>query len=233
MPGSHHPGSNGSPQPSTRRDAAGGRGQPVRFVLGISGASGAAYALRLLEQLLLAGAEVHLVVSEYGRRLLFDEAGITRLDLASLCPAVNDEGAARRLVIHPNKDVGAVIASGSSLHEGMVVMPCSSTSLGAMATGSGSNLLTRAAMVTLKERRPLIVCHRETPLSLIDIENMRTLTLAGAVLCPTNPGFYLKPQRVEDLVDFMVGKVLDLLKVEHVLETRWLAPPESSGRHPR
>jgi 4-hydroxy-3-polyprenylbenzoate decarboxylase len=103
----------------------------------------------------------------------------------------------------------------------MVVIPCSSASLGAMATGSGSNLLTRAAMVTLKERRPLIVCHRETPLSLIDIENMRTLALAGAVVCPTNPGFYLGPKRVEDLVDFMVGKVLDLLKVEHGLATRW------------
>jgi 4-hydroxy-3-polyprenylbenzoate decarboxylase len=103
----------------------------------------------------------------------------------------------------------------------MVVIPCSSTSLGAIATGSGSNLLTRAAMVTLKERRPLIVCHRETPLNLIDIENMRTLTLAGAIICPTNPGFYLGPRTVAELVDFMVGKVLDLLRVEHELKTRW------------
>lgn len=195
--------------------------RPRRFVLGISGASGAAYALRLLEQLLLTGAEVHLVVSDYGRRLLFDEAGVTHLEFANLCPTIADAGAAARLVIHPNKDVGATIASGSFLHDGMVVMPCSSTSLGAIATGSGSNLLTRAAMVTLKERRPLIVCHRETPLSLIDIENMRTLTLAGAIVCPTNPGFYLNPRKVEDLVDFMVGKVLDLLKVEHALNTRW------------
>lgn len=195
--------------------------RPRRFVLGISGASGAAYALRLLEQLLLTGAEVHLVVSDYGRRLLFDEAGVTHVEFASMCPTIADAGAAARLVIHPNKDVGATIASGSFLHDGMVVMPCSSTSLGAIATGSGSNLLTRAAMVTLKERRPLIVCHRETPLSLIDIENMRTLTLAGAIVCPTNPGFYLNPRRVEDLVDFMVGKVLDLLKVEHALNTRW------------
>lgn len=195
--------------------------RPRRFVLGISGASGAAYALRLLEQLLLTGAEVHLVVSDYGRRLLFDEAGVTHLDFASLCPTIADSAAAARLVIHPNKDVGAVIASGSFLHDGMVVVPCSSTSLGAIATGSGSNLLTRAAMVTLKERRPLIVCHRETPLSLIDIENMRTLTLAGAIVCPTNPGFYLNPRRIGDIVDFMVGKVLDLLKVEHALNTRW------------
>lgn len=192
-----------------------------RFVLGISGASGAAYALRLLEQLLLSGAEVHLVVSDYGRRLLFDEARITQLDFANLCRTITDIRVSERLVIHPNKDVGAVIASGSFLHDGMVVMPCSSTSLGAMATGSGSNLLTRAAMVTLKERRPLIICHRETPLNLIDIENMRTLTLAGAIICPTNPGFYLNPTNITDIIDFMVGKVLDLLKVEHTLNTRW------------
>ncbi|MEK6702779.1 MAG: UbiX family flavin prenyltransferase [Planctomycetota bacterium] len=201
-----------------------------RFVVGISGASGAAYALRLLEQLLGRGYEVHLVVSEYGRRLLFDETGVKDLDLPSLVPALSpgkDAGDhARRLVIHPHKDVGAVIASGSFLHAGMVVIPCSSTSLGAIATGSGSNLLTRAAMVTLKERRRLVVCHRETPLSLVDIENMRTLTLAGAIVCPTNPGFYLMPRTVGEIVDFMVGKVMDLLGVEHDLKTRWEhAPP--------
>jgi len=101
------------------------------------------------------------------------------------------------------------------------VIPASSQSLAAIATGVGSNLLTRAAAVTLKERRPLIICHRETPLSLVDIENMRAATLAGAIICPTNPGLYLDPQCVGDLVDFMVGKVLDLLHVEHDLETRW------------
>jgi 4-hydroxy-3-polyprenylbenzoate decarboxylase len=202
------------------------------FVLGVSGASGAHYALRLLEQLLVAGAEVHFVVSDYGRRLLFDEARITHVDFANLCPTIGSAEAAQRLVIHPNKDVGAVIASGSFRHHGMVVLPCSSASLGAIATGSGSNLLTRAAMVTLKERRPLIVCHRETPLSLIDIENMRQLALAGAIVCPTNPGFYLHPQRIEDIVDFMVGKVLDLLNVEHGLNTRYepgTAPPRAYG----
>jgi 4-hydroxy-3-polyprenylbenzoate decarboxylase len=103
----------------------------------------------------------------------------------------------------------------------MVVIPCSSTSLGAIATGSGSNLLTRAAMVTLKERRPLIICHRETPLSLIDIENMRTLALAGAINCPTNPGLYLRPQSVQEIIDFIAGKLLDLLHVPHELKTRW------------
>lgn len=192
-----------------------------RFVLGISGASGAAYSLRLLELLLHLGHEVHVVVTEYGRRLLFDEARIAHLDFAYLCPNIADARASERLILHPNKDVGASIASGSFLHDGMVVLPCSSSALGYIATGSGNNLLARAAMVTLKERRPLILCHRETPLSLIDIENMKQLTLAGAIVCPTNPGFYLLPKTVEDLVDFMVGKVLDLLKVEHDLKIRW------------
>ncbi len=190
---------------------------PRRFVLGITGASGAVYALRLLHLLLEDGHEVHLVVSEYGRRLLFDEAGIRNLTPAELCPKVPVPA----LFVHPHKDVGAVIASGSFLHDGMVVLPCSSASLGQMATGSGSNLLCRAAMVTLKERRPLIVCHREMPLSLIDIRNMETLALAGATICSPNPGFYLNPTRIDDIVDFVAGKVLDLLKVPHALATRW------------
>lgn len=203
-------------------------------MLGITGASGAPYALRLLEQLLLTGAEAHVVVTDNGRRLLHDESGIQRLDFESLIPSL--AGSARReelerqLIVHPNRDVGAVIASGSFLHDGMVVLPCSSTSLGMMATGAGPFLLTRAAMVCLKERRPLIICHRETPLNLIDIENMQRLTLAGAVICPTNPGFYLLPRTVAEIVDFMVGKVLDLLKVEHRLPIRWeeASPPATS-----
>jgi 4-hydroxy-3-polyprenylbenzoate decarboxylase len=164
-------------------------------------------------------------VSDYGRRLLFDESGIKNLTLKELVPSLvkRKDAAAieKRLFIHPNKDVGAVIASGSFLHDGMVVIPCSSASLGAIATGSGSNLLTRAAMVTLKERRPLIICHREMPLSLIDIRNMETLALAGATICSPNPGFYLLPKTVQEIVDFTVGKVLDLLHVEHDLKTRW------------
>ena len=201
-----------------------------RFVVGISGASGALYATRLLEELLAwpGGAEVHLVATEYGRRLLHDELGVTNLELSALCPGLADrlgaDGAAiavRRLFVHPHKDVGAVIASGSFLHDGMVVIPCSSTALGYIANGSGSNLLGRAAMVTLKERRRLILVHRETPLSLIDIRNMEAVTLAGAIVAPANPGFYLGPASVSDLVDFVVGKCLDLLSVPHTLNTRW------------
>lgn len=197
--------------------------RPRRIVLGISGASGAWYAQRLLEQLLLAGVEVHLVVTDYGKRLLFDESGITTIDLPSLVPSLAGRQAefASRLFVHPNKDVGAVIASGSFLHDGMVVLPCSSTSLAAIATGAGNNLLTRAAMVTLKERRRLIVCHREMPLNHIDIKNYEMLSLAGAIVCPTNPGFYLLPKTIEEIIDFTVGKVMDLLGIEHDLKTRW------------
>lgn len=198
---------------------------PRTLVLGISGASGAAYALRFLELTLAQGHTVHVVVSEYGRRLLFDEAGIRELSFEQLCPTLLAHPSAAdirsRLILHPNKDVGAVIASGSFMHDGMAVLPCSSASLGAIATGSGSNLLTRAAAVTLKERRPLIICHREMPLSLIDIRNMETLALAGATLCSPNPGFYLLPKSIDDIIDFVVGKVLDLLSVEHDLKTRW------------
>lgn len=212
VPRSDPPGS--APTPSGRA-----------FVVGVSGASGAAYAVRLVELLLLGGHGVHLVASDYGRRLLFDELGLRDVSLESFCPHLaatpERETYRARLVIHPHKDVGAVIASGSFLHDGMAVVPCSSTSLGAIATGSGSNLLTRAAMVTLKERRPLILAHRETPLSLVDIENMRALTLAGAIVCPTNPGLYLLPTSIGEIVDFMVGKFLDLLRVEHGLRTRW------------
>ncbi|RMH26361.1 MAG: UbiX family flavin prenyltransferase [Planctomycetota bacterium] len=203
-----------APEPSGRR-----------FVLGVSGASGAAYAVRFVEQVLLGGHELHLVVSDYGKRLLSDELDIRDLSLATLCPhldgSAGGEDFRKRLILHPHRDVGAVIASGSFLHDGMAVLPCSSTSLGAIATGAGSNLLTRAAMVTLKERRPLIVCHRESPLSLVDIENMRTLTLAGAVICPTNPGLYLCPTTVDEIVDFVTGKVLDLLRIGHDLKIRW------------
>ena len=202
-------------------DAAAGR----MFVLGVSGASGAWYALRALEQMLLAGATVHLVVSEYGRRLLGDESGIKKVEFDDLLPHLSEHDHAQamrdRLICHPNKDVGAVIASGSFRHDGMAVLPCSSTSLGAIATSAGSNLLTRAAMVTLKERRPLIICHRESPLNLIDIENMRTLALAGACICPTNPGLYLLPTRIGEMIDFVSGKVLALLEIEHGLKIRW------------
>jgi 4-hydroxy-3-polyprenylbenzoate decarboxylase len=209
--------------------------QPKRIVVGISGASGAQYATRLLETLLAGGHEVHLVATEYGRQLLHDELGITKLTVAQLAPTLADQEAAltnTRFFVHPHKDVGAVIASGSFLHDGMVVVPCSSTALGYIATGSGSNLLARAAMVTLKERRTLILVHRESPLSLIDIKNMEAVTLAGGIVAPANPGFYLLPQSLDEIVDFVVAKCLDLLKVPHDLKSRWADRKSQMKRDP-
>jgi flavin prenyltransferase len=118
-------------------------------------------------------------------------------------------------------DVGSRLASGSCVHQGMVVIPCSSNTLGQIASGLGDNLIARAAAVSLKERRRLILVHREMPLSPIDINNYQTLAQAGAILAPANPAWYLKPQSLSDLADFVAGKVLDLLGVSHTLAGRW------------
>jgi len=193
-----------------------------RIVVGISGASGALYARRLVGALVALGHEVHLTATGPGQRLLCDELGMEGVDAAALAGLPDGADPAEHGVFaHPWRDVGAVIASGSFLHDGMVVIPCSSNTLGKIANGMGDNLLTRAAQVTLKERRRLILVHRETPISLIDIENMRRVTEAGAIVAPANPGFYLLPASIEDLVDFVVAKALDLLGVEHKIGARW------------
>lgn len=189
---------------------------PQRIIVGITGASGAPYAVRMLECLAAVDVEVHLAVSAHGRRLLFDELGIKRLDADELT-----KGRGAQLTIHNDNDVGAALGSGSFLHDGMVIVPCSGNTLGKVAAGITDNLVQRAAAVALKERRRLVIAHRESPLSLIEIDNMRRVTEAGAIVAPLAPGFYLVPQRVEDLVDFMVGKLLDLVGVAHQLDTRW------------
>jgi len=191
-------------------------GEPSPIVVGVTGASGAEYARRLLECLGHAKVETHLVVSPNGRRLLSDELGIQEISARalSLPPAA-------KLVIHPYKDVGSVIGSGSFRTAGMVVCPCSSNTLGALAAGLAGNLLDRAAAVTLKEGRRLIVVPREMPMSRIDLLNALRLNEAGAVICPASPGFYMLPRTIADLVDFVVGKILDLLNVPHELNNRW------------
>jgi 4-hydroxy-3-polyprenylbenzoate decarboxylase len=185
-------------------------------IVGITGASGAPYAVRTIELLTEADVDVHVAMTALGRRLLFDELGIKRPDGDAL-----SNGQGQRVTIHPDGDVGAAIASGSFLHRGMVIVPASSNTLGAIAAGITDNLVQRAAAVTLKERRRLVIAHRESPLSLIDLHSMQRLTEAGAVVAPLAPGFYLLPRTVEDLVDFMAGKLLDLLDVPHDLGTRW------------
>lgn len=186
------------------------------IVLAITGASGALYAQQLARCIVAADAHLHLVISPLGRRLLLDELGIRKPTIAELIgrPASN-------ATVYNNTDVGAKIASGSFLTDGMVICPCSSNTLGSVAAGTGGTLITRAAAVTLKECRRLIIVHREMPCSPIELENMLRLSRAGAIICPANPGFYLLPRTISDIVDFVVGKVLDLLQIPHELNTRW------------
>jgi polyprenyl P-hydroxybenzoate/phenylacrylic acid decarboxylase-like protein len=199
----------------------------VRLVIAITGASGALYAKRFLHGLTAAGVERHLIISPLGRRLLHDELGMKTPDLAELC------GDAAGATLHNYNDTGALPASGSFMHDGMVIVPASGNTLAESALGLGGNLISRAAAVTLKERRKLIVVHREMPLSPMDVDNYKRLSDAGAILCPANPGFYLNPGSVGEIVDFVAGKLLDLVGVEHKLETRWdpadVRPPNPEG----
>jgi 4-hydroxy-3-polyprenylbenzoate decarboxylase len=198
------------------------------IVTAITGASGALYAQRFLQGLVQAGVNVHLVVSPLGKRLLHDELGMEGVNLDDLAGS-----AGHRITLYNYNDVGAKIASGSFLHDGMVIVPCSSNTLAQVAHGIGDNLIARAAAVTLKERRRLVLAHREMPLSPIDINNYKLLSDAGAILCPANPGFYLNPTTVNEVADFVAGKLLDLIGVGHSFDTRWdpkaIRPPMKRG----
>jgi 4-hydroxy-3-polyprenylbenzoate decarboxylase len=189
--------------------------------LGITGASGAPYAVRLLELLNQTGTPTRLIVSRYGMRLLAEECGITDLDALRLAT-----GDWSRVELYDSGDRGATPASGSAASRGMVICPCSMGTLAAIAAGTSRSLVERAADVALKERRPLILVPRETPLSRIHLENMLRLTQAGATIMPASPGFYHRPDTVEALVDFVVARVLDHLEVRHDLASRW-----RSGEH--
>ena len=188
----------------------------MNVVTAITGASGALYAQRFIQGLVAAGVNVHLVVSPLGRRLLHDELGMETVDLAALAG-----GEKHTITFYNYNDVGCKLASGSFLHDGMVIVPCSSNTLAEVAHGIGDNLVARAAAVTVKERRKLVLAHREMPLSPIDVNNYKILTDAGAIVAPCNPGFYLNPTTVGDVVDFVAGKLLDLIGVPHALDTRW------------
>ncbi len=192
------------------------------IIVAVTGASGGPYARRLIDCLESAGVHLHLIVSAMGQRLLHDECRVKSLDAESLIGRPST-----RLTLHNFRDVGDRLASGSYLTDGMVICPCSSNTLGAMASGLSDNLITRSAQVTLKESRRLVVVHREMPLTAIDLENMGRLQRAGAIICPAAPGFYMMPETVGDLIDFVVGKVLDLMQVNHSLNTRWGAEPNS------
>src|SRR6476469_10819808 len=194
------------------------------IVTAITGASGAMYAQRFIQGLVAAGVNVHLVVSPLGRRLLRDELGMETIDVEALAGANP-----HTVTLYNYNDVGSKLASGSFLHDGMVVVPCSSNTLAQIAHGIGDNLICRAAAVTLKERRRLVLAHREMPLSPIDVNNYKILTDAGAIVAPCNPGFYLNPTSLVEVADFVAGKLLDLIGVRHAMDTRWdpknLRPP--------
>jgi len=194
------------------------RGVPP-LVVGITGASGAPYAIRLLQALTAAQRSVSLIVSKFGMRLLETEAGISSLDTLRL--AVGKDAWDSCVTNYANDDRGAAPASGSALTSGMIVCPCSMGTLSAISVGASRSLIERAADVTLKERRKLILVPRETPLSAIHLANMLRLTRAGAVVMPASPGFYHRPQQVSDLVDFVVARMLDHLEVEQKLVKRW------------
>lgn len=204
----------------------------MEIVTAITGASGAFYAQRFIQGLVTAGVNVHLIVSPLGRRLLHDELGMETVDIAALAGT-----AEHTVTLYNYNDVGARPASGSFLHQGMVIVPCSSNTLAEVAHGLGDHLISRAAAVTLKERRRLILAHREMPLSPIDVNNYKILTDAGAILAPANPGFYLNPNSLGDIVDFVAGKLMDLLGVPHALDTRWdpknIRPPSMASKQTR
>jgi flavin prenyltransferase len=183
---------------------------PTRVIVGITGASGSVYGIRILEMLRQAGVETHLVLSQWGARTLVHETGYTVQQVQEL--------ASERYAIG---DVGAAIASGSFLTAGMVIAPCSMRTLGAIAHGVGDNLIHRAADVVLKERRRLVLAIREAPLSEIHLENMLRLSRMGVSICPPMPAFYNHPQTIDALVSYSAARLIDQLGIHLQPDERW------------
>jgi flavin prenyltransferase len=194
------------------------------IVLGITGASGVVYATRLLEVLVAAGYHVHFSISRSAQLVLKHELGcvvdLDRFEPEQILPAGETAGRGQIHYYH-HADLMAPIASGSFLTGGMIVCPCSGSTLGAIVHGSGDNLIHRAAQVHLKERRKLVLVPRETPLSIIQIDNLKRAAEAGAIVLPAMPGFYHGAQTIADLVDFVVARICDQLDIEHDLMRRW------------
>ncbi|GAB2477428.1 MAG: UbiX family flavin prenyltransferase [Comamonas sp.] len=188
-----------------------------RLIVAITGASGFVYGYRLLQMLHTAGIEVHLIVSRAAQITMACETTLRMSDLTALAAQV-----------HKNEDIGACIASGSYRTLGMVIAPCSMKTLGEIANGIGSSLVTRAADVMLKERRRLVMLARETPLTLSHLRNMTTVTEMGAIVAPPVPAFYAMPKSLDDMVDHTLGRVLDLFDIDVGAVRRWTGP--ASGR---
>ncbi|WP_281886925.1 UbiX family flavin prenyltransferase [Paenibacillus sp. YYML68] len=196
------------------------------WVIGITGASGAAYGVRLCRFLLSEGESVHLIVTDAGWRVFKEELG---WDSAKRVDTLKQQfsGLPGSLEYVNNQDIGAKTASGSFLTKGMIVIPCSMGTLSGIANGASDNLLERTADVMLKEGRKLILVPRETPLHAIHLENMLKLARMGVRIIPAMPAFYQGPQTIDDMVDFMVGKVLDAMELEHQLYKRWGMPHDN------
>ena len=208
------------------------------IVLAMSGASGAAYAVRLLQQLLIAECPVHLILSPSVVTVIQQELGIqvaspTSVDLLlqyrwprlesrwGEVPSLEELKSSKKLVVHHYQDYMTPIASGSFLTRGMIICPCSGATLSGVVHAAGNNLIQRAADVHLKERRPLILVPRETPMSVFQLENMHRAAQAGATVLPAMPGWYHGVDTIIDLIDFIVARILDHVGVEHSLMKRW------------
>lgn len=188
-----------------------------RLLIGISGASGAIYGIRLLELLKATGIETHLIVSRAARMTLSYETDLSIADIEALAT-----------VTYPEQDVGAACSSGSFKTLGMIVAPCSIKTMAEIASGATSNLVSRAADVCLKERRRLVLMLRETPLHLGHIRSMAAVTEAGAIVYPPVPAFYARPQSIDDMIDHTLGRVLDLFEIDLGTVRRWSGKPRKS-----
>lgn len=187
-----------------------------RYIVGITGASGSVYGVRLIEELLKGGSEVHIIITQSGEKVLNYETGYT---IELLREHLENYG--NNIIFHHIDNMFAATASGSFKTDGMIIIPCSMSTVGEIANGMSKNLLGRSADVILKERRKLIIVPRETPLNTIHLKNMLSLSEAGAVILPAMPGFYHKPETIEGMIDFVVGKVMDSLGIENNLFKKW------------
>lgn len=195
------------------------REAPLRFVVAITGATGAVYGVRLLQRLgACPGVETHLVVSDAAALTLHQEVGLQKRDVEALAH-----------VVHRNREIGASIASGSFQTDGMVIAPCSMKTLAAVAHGLSDNLIARAADVILKERRRLVLMVRETPFNLAHLRNMTAVTEMGGIVFPPLPSFYNRPASIDEMVDHTVARVMDLLGVDNSLAPRWAGMRDAGG----
>ncbi len=194
----------------------------MRLGVAICGASGSIYGVRTLAAACRSTdvSGIQLVVSRNGLRVIQEELSLGPEDLLGAVAQMAEVDTGK-ITIYPNDDIGAPMASGSSAPDATVIVPCSMATLGAIASGHSQTLIARAADVMLKERRKLVLVPRETPFNLIHLENMRRLCLAGAVILPASPGFYHRPATIDALVDQVVGKIFDALRIPHELPVRW------------